>query len=98
MPTCAEIQKARQSSRFPPMDSAANLFSTGTLSQILVGLSRTTILFIVSSGMSLILGVLRIPNVAHGSLYMIGAFAAWSVIQLLGADCSASSRRCSSRR
>jgi len=49
-----------------------------------VGLSRTTILFIVSSGMSLILGVLRIPNVAHGSLYMIGAFAAWSVIQLLG--------------
>jgi branched-subunit amino acid ABC-type transport system permease component len=34
--------------------------------------------------MSLILGVLRIPNVAHGSLYMIGAFAAWTVIQLLG--------------
>lgn len=66
------------------MEFAANLFSTGTLSQILVGLSRTTILFIVSSGMSLILGVLRIPNVAHGSLYMIGAFAAWSVIQFLG--------------
>ena len=58
------------------MDFAANLFSTGTLSQVLVGLSRTTILFIVSSGMSLILGVLRIPNVAYGSLYMIGAFAA----------------------
>src|SRR3990172_7666273 len=66
------------------MDFASNLFSSGTLSQILVGLSRTTILFIVSSGMSLILGVLRIPNVAHGSLYMIGAFAAWSVIQFLG--------------
>jgi branched-chain amino acid transport system permease protein len=66
------------------MDFATNLFSTGTLSQLLVGLSRTTILFIVSSGMSLILGVLRIPNVAHGSLYMIGAFAAWSVIQFLG--------------
>src|SRR5512143_4168221 len=66
------------------MDFAENLFSTGTLSQILVGLSRTTILFIVSSGMSLILGVLRIPNVAHGSLYMIGAFAAWTVIQFLG--------------
>ena len=66
------------------MDFAASLFSTGTLSQILVGLSRTTILFIVSSGMSLILGVLRIPNVAHGSLYMIGAFVAWTVIQLLG--------------
>jgi branched-subunit amino acid ABC-type transport system permease component len=34
--------------------------------------------------MSLILGVLRIPNVAHGSLYMIGAFMAFSVSQLFG--------------
>lgn len=57
---------------------------TGTISQFLVGLSRTTILFIVSSGLSLILGVLRIPNLAHGSLYMIGAFLAYSVIQVLG--------------
>jgi hypothetical protein len=40
------------------MDFAANLFSAGTLSQILVGLSRTTILFIVASGMSLILGTI----------------------------------------
>jgi len=60
------------------------LFSAGTLSQFLVGLSRTTILFIVSSGLSLILGVLRIPNIAHGSLYMIGAFCAYSVISFLG--------------
>jgi branched-subunit amino acid ABC-type transport system permease component len=65
---------------FPP----ATLFSSGTLSQFLVGLSRTTILFIVSSGLTLILGVLRIPNLAHGSLYMIGAFAAYTVIHFLG--------------
>ena len=44
-----------------------------------MGLSRTTILFIVASGLSLILGVLRIPNVSHGSLYMIGAFMAFTV-------------------
>lgn len=56
----------------------------GILSQILVGLSRTVILFIVSSGLSLILGVLRIPNVAHGSLYMIGAFMAFTISQLAG--------------
>ncbi len=49
------------------------------MQQVLVGLSRTTILFIVSSGLSLVLGVLRIPNVAHGSLYMIGAFVTYSV-------------------
>ncbi len=54
------------------------------LCQIFVGLSRTVILFIVSSGLSLILGVLRIPNVAHGSLYMIGAFMAFTVSKLAG--------------
>jgi len=53
-------------------------------SQFLVGLSRAMILFIVSSGMSLVLGVLRVPNVAHGSLYMIGAFAAFSISSLFG--------------
>lgn len=52
--------------------------------QILVGLSRTTILFIVSSGLSLILWVLRIPNVSHGYLYMIGAFATYSVATIVG--------------
>jgi len=67
-----------------PVDSAYVFFLQKVLSQVLVGLSRTTILFIVSSGMSLILGVLRIPNVAHGSLYMIGAFMAFSVSQVFG--------------
>jgi branched-chain amino acid transport system permease protein len=51
---------------------------------LLVGLSRAMILFIVSSGLSFVLGVLRVPNVAHGSLYMIGAFAAHSISTALG--------------
>jgi branched-subunit amino acid ABC-type transport system permease component len=49
-----------------------------------MGLSRTVILFIVASGLSLILGVLRIPNIAHGSLYMIGAFMAFTVSKVFG--------------
>ncbi|MDH5695318.1 MAG: branched-chain amino acid ABC transporter permease [Dehalococcoidia bacterium] len=53
-------------------------------SQFLVGLSRSMILFIVAAGLSLILGVLRIPNVAHGSLYMIGAFTAFTVAKFFG--------------
>ena len=57
---------------------------TGVLNQVFVGLSRRVILFIVSSGLSLILGVLRIPNVAHGSLYMIGAFMAFTLSKLFG--------------
>ncbi|MBP6940951.1 MAG: branched-chain amino acid ABC transporter permease [Syntrophorhabdaceae bacterium] len=66
------------------MDFIYAIIPPRVLSQILVGLSRTTILFIVSSGLSLILGVLRIPNVAHGSLYMIGAFMAYSLSVLFG--------------
>jgi len=42
------------------------------------------ILFIVSSGLSFVLGVLRVPNIAHGSLYMIGAFVAFSISSALG--------------
>ena len=34
--------------------------------------------------MTLILGVLRIPNIAHGSLYMIGAFMAFTISKLVG--------------
>jgi branched-chain amino acid transport system permease protein len=52
-------------------------------SQFFVGLSRAMILFIVCSGLSFVLGVLRVPNIAHGSLYMIGAFAAYSITKLL---------------
>jgi branched-subunit amino acid ABC-type transport system permease component len=50
----------------------------------LVGLSRAMILFVVTSGLSFVLGVLRVPNIAHGSLYMIGAFAAHSISTLFG--------------
>ncbi|MCX5830285.1 MAG: branched-chain amino acid ABC transporter permease [Deltaproteobacteria bacterium] len=66
------------------MDAIYSIIPAGVLSQVFVGLSRTTILFIVASGLTLILGVLRIPNVAHGSLYMIGAFAAFTVTKLCG--------------
>lgn len=66
------------------MDLVYAVCPPAVLCQIFVGLSRTTILFIVSSGLSLILGVLRIPNVAHGSLYMIGAFAAFTISKLFG--------------
>jgi branched-subunit amino acid ABC-type transport system permease component len=52
-------------------------------SQFLVGLSRAMILFVVCAGLSFVLGVLRVPNIAHGSLYMIGAFATYSLTKLV---------------
>ena len=66
------------------MELGANISLVALVQQILIGLSRTTILFIVSSGLSLVLGVLRIPNVAHGSLYMIGAFFTYTIATLFG--------------
>ncbi len=66
------------------MELAANITLFALLQQVLVGLSRTTILFIVASGLSLVLGVLRIPNIAHGSLYMIGAFLTYTLATLFG--------------
>jgi len=53
-------------------------------SQFLVGLSRAMILFVVCGGLSFVLGVLRVPNIAHGSLYMIGAFATFTLAKLIG--------------
>ncbi len=47
------------------------------------GLSQGMVLFIVASGLSLVFGVLRVINFAHGSLYMMGAFLAFSVSTLL---------------
>ena len=40
-------------------------------------------LFIVASGLSLIFGVLRVLNFAHGSFYMIGAYVAWQITSWL---------------
>jgi branched-chain amino acid transport system permease protein len=53
-------------------------------SQFLVGLSRAMILFIVCAGLSFVLGVLRVPNVAHGALYMLGAFSAYTISTRIG--------------
>jgi branched-chain amino acid transport system permease protein len=68
------------------MEIVQNLTLSDLAIQLLVGLSRAMILFMVSAGLSFILGVLRVPNVAHGSLYMIGAFSAYTIFTLLGSS------------
>jgi branched-subunit amino acid ABC-type transport system permease component len=54
------------------------------LIQLLSGVSRGMILFVVASGLTLIFGVLRIPNFCHGSLYMLSAFATYSITTVFG--------------
>ena len=52
--------------------------------QLLNGLAAASSLFLVSAGLSLIFGVTRIVNFAHGSLYMLGLYGAYSLIEALG--------------
>jgi branched-subunit amino acid ABC-type transport system permease component len=66
------------------MEFGQTITLSALASHMLVGLSRAMLLFVVTSGLSFVLGVLRVPNVAHGSLYMIGAFSAFSISKLFG--------------
>src|SRR5436190_23731604 len=54
--------------------------------QFLGGLTAAMFLFLIASGLSLIFGVLRVLNFAHGSFYMIGAYLAFQVVQWGGRD------------
>lgn len=59
------------------------------LEQALNGLQFGVMLFMMSAGLTLVFGVMGLINLAHGSLYMIGAFAAavvatWTGSFLLG--------------
>ena len=55
------------------------------LGQFIAGLSYGSTLFLVSAGLTLIFGVTRVVNFAHGSLYMIGAYLAYTMTTQLPA-------------
>jgi len=52
--------------------------------QLLNGLAGASTLFLIAVGLSLIFGVTRIVNFAHGSMYMIGLYVAYSLVGWLG--------------
>ena len=52
--------------------------------QFLTGLASASSLFLVAAGLSLIFGVTRIINLAHGSFYMLGAYIAHTLVTALG--------------
>lgn len=52
--------------------------------QLLAGLTRAGLLFIVAAGLSLVFGAMRVINLAHGSVFMVGAFVASSVVAVAG--------------
>lgn len=54
--------------------------------QLLNGLADASAMFLVAAGLSLIFGVTRIVNFAHGSFYMLGLYVAYSLVDRLGAS------------
>lgn len=53
------------------------------LVQSLSGLASASSLFIIASGLTLVFGVTRIVNFAHGSFYMLGAYMAVTIVPWL---------------
>ncbi|WP_371747271.1 ABC transporter permease [Acuticoccus sp. I52.16.1] len=51
--------------------------------QLLTGLANASSLFLIASGLSIIFGVTRVVNFAHGSLYMLGAYMAYTLVTTL---------------
>jgi branched-chain amino acid transport system permease protein len=54
------------------------------LLQVFNGVSYGALLFLVGSGLSLIFGVMRIVNIAHGSYFLLGSYVALTVIWTTG--------------
>ena len=57
---------------------------SGLLVQLLNGLASASSLFLVAAGLSLIFGVTRIVNFAHGSFFMVGIYTAYTLVDKLG--------------
>lgn len=60
--------------------TTASCLVTQTTSGLIVGM----LLFLVAAGLTLIFGVLKIVNFAHGTFYMLGAYIAYTVLQFTG--------------
>src|SRR5260370_6963241 len=54
------------------------------LEQSLNGLQFGLMLFLLAAGLTLVFGIMDMINLAHGSLYMLGAFIASTLVQATG--------------
>ena len=50
------------------------------LAQTLNGLTLAGVIFLVSSGFTLIFGIMRVTNLSHGAVYLLGGYIGYSVI------------------
>jgi len=53
--------------------------------QLINGLQYGLLLFLIASGLTLVFGVMGILNLAHGSMYMVGAYLVWYFVAVTAA-------------
>lgn len=58
--------------------------STLLIAQLLNGLQYGVLLFLLAAGLTLVFGIMSFVNLAHGSLYMVGAYVAATVLNTTG--------------
>ena len=54
------------------------------LAQCLSALSQAAILFFIACGLTLIFGIMRIVNFAHGAIFMLGAYVGFTIVAVTG--------------
>ena len=54
------------------------------VTQCLNALSQAALLFFLGCGLTLIFGIMRIVNFAHGAFFMLGAYVGWSAVRVTG--------------
>ena len=52
--------------------------------QLINGIQYGLLLFLIASGLTLVFGVMGILNLAHGSMYMVGAYLVWYFVNVTG--------------
>ncbi len=68
------------------MDTFLGINPIALFGQLLIGLINGSFYALLSLGLAIIFGLLRIINFAQGAFYMIGAFLAWLGLEYLGID------------
>ena len=78
-PRCRPARLARRTLVAPHVDAFAHVNWRLFLNATLNGLTLASLYFIVASGFTLIFGLMRVVNMAHGSLYLLGAYVGYEV-------------------
>jgi branched-chain amino acid transport system permease protein len=73
------MARARRKEALPPMNFAGFI-----LTQCLNALSQASLLFFIACGLTLIFGIMRIINFAHGAIYMLGAYVGYTISTVTG--------------